>query len=55
MDPNELAEQASEATGTEVRPEEITRGPGYNAQKAMADELGKDFSKMPYGRMSPTG
>lgn len=54
MNPNELAEQASEATGTEVRPEEITRGPGYNAQKSMADELGRDFSKMPYGRMSPT-
>lgn len=55
MNPNELAAQASEATGTEVRPEEITSGPGANAKAEMADALGKDFSKMPYGRMSPTG
>ena len=54
LDHNELALQATEETGTKVRPEEITRGPGYNAQAAMADELGKDFSKMPYGRISPT-
>lgn len=54
MNPRELAAKASEETGTEVRSEEITRGPGYNAQSAMAAELGKDFSKMPYGRMSPT-
>ena len=54
LDHNKLAEQATEETRTKVRPEEITRGPGYNAQAAMADELGKDFSKMPYGRMSPT-
>ena len=54
MDPNELAAKASEETGTKVRTEEITRGPGYNAKAEMADALGKDFSKMPYGRMSPT-
>ena len=54
MDPNELAAKASEETGTKVRTEEITRGPGSNAQADMADALGKDFSKMPYGRMSPT-
>lgn len=55
IDPNELAAQATAETGTKVRPEEITRGPGYNAQAEMAKELGKDFSRMPYGRMSPTG
>ena len=54
MDPNELAAKASEETETKVRTEEITRGPGSNAQADMADALGKDFSKMPYGRMSPT-
>ena len=54
LDHNELALQATEETGTKVRPEEITRGPGYNAKAEMADALGKDFSKMPYGRMSPT-
>jgi hypothetical protein len=54
MNPSELAAQASEETGTNVRAEEITRGPGSNAQADMADALGKDFSKMPYGRMSPT-
>ena len=54
MDPNELAAKASEETGTKVRTEEITRGPGSNAQADMADALGKDFSKMPYRRMSPT-
>jgi hypothetical protein len=54
MDPSELAAKASEETGTNVRAEEITRGPGSNAQADMADALGKDFSKMPYGRMSPT-
>lgn len=54
MNPAELAAKASEETGTDVSASEITRGPGYNAQKAMADELGKDFSKMPYGRISPT-
>jgi len=54
MDPSELAAKASEETGTDVRAEEITRGPGYNAQKEMGEALGKDFSKMPYGRMSPT-
>jgi hypothetical protein len=54
LDQNELAAKASKETGTTVRPEEITRGPGYTAQAEMADALGKDFSKMPYGRMSPT-
>lgn len=54
LDPNELAEQASDETGTVVSVSEITRGPGYNAQAEMAKELGRDFSKMPYGRMSPT-
>lgn len=54
LSPSDLAAKASEETGTKVRPEEITRGPGYNAQAEMAKELGKDFSKMPYGRMSPT-
>ena len=54
LDPNKLAAQASDETGTVVSVSEITRGPGYNAQAEMAKELGKDFSKMPYGRMSPT-
>ena len=54
LDPNELAAQASDETGTVVSVSEITRGPGYNAQAEMAKELGRDFSKMPYGRMSPT-
>ena len=54
MSPSELAAKASEETGTDVSASEITRGPGYNAQSEMAKELGKDFSKMPYGRMSPT-
>ena len=54
MSPSELAAKASEETGTDVSAGEITRGPGYNAQTEMAKELGKDFSKMPYGRMSPT-
>ena len=54
MSPSELAAKASEETGTDVSASEITRGPGYNAQSEMAKELGRDFSKMPYGRMSPT-
>lgn len=54
LSPTELAAKASEETGTDVRAEEITRGPGYNAQKEMSDALGKDFSNMPYGRLSPT-
>jgi hypothetical protein len=54
MNPNELAARASEETGTDVSASEITRGPGYNSQAQMAAELGRDFSKMPYGRMSPT-
>ena len=54
MSPSELAAKASEETGTDVSASEITRGPGYNAQSEMAKELGKDFSGMPYGRMSPT-
>ncbi len=54
LSPNDLAAKASEETGTDVSASEITRGPGYNAQSEMAKELGKDFSKMPYGRMSPT-
>jgi hypothetical protein len=37
MNPSELAAQASEETGTNVRDEEITRGAGYNAQKAKSD------------------
>ena len=37
MDPNELAAKASEKTGTDVTVGEITRGPGYNAQKEMSD------------------
>ncbi len=37
MNPSELAAKASEETGTDVRAEEITRGPGYNAQKEMSD------------------
>ena len=37
MDPSELAAKASEETGTNVRAEEITRGPGYNSQKAKSD------------------
>ena len=51
---SELAAKASEETGTDVSAGEITRGPGYNAQKEMSDALGKDFSNMPYGRLSPT-
>jgi hypothetical protein len=54
LSPTELAAKASEETGTDVRAEEITRGPGYNSQKEMSDALGKDFSNMPYGRLSPT-
>ncbi len=54
LSPSDLAAKASEETGTDVSAGEITRGPGYNAQTEMAKELGKDFSKMPYGRMSPT-
>jgi hypothetical protein len=54
MNLNELAAKASEETGTDVSAGEITRGPGYNAQKEMSDALGKDFSNMPYGRLSPT-
>jgi hypothetical protein len=54
LSPSDLAAKASEETGTDVSSGEITRGPGYNAQTEMAKELGKDFSKMPYGRMSPT-
>jgi hypothetical protein len=54
LSPTELAAKASEETGTDVSAGEITRGPGYNAQKEMSDALGKDFSKMPYGRLSPT-
>ncbi len=37
LSPTELAAKASEETGTDVRAEEITRGPGYNAQKEMSD------------------
>ncbi len=37
MNPSELAAKASEETGTDVRAEEITRGPGYNSQKEMSD------------------
>ncbi len=37
MNPSELAAKASEETGTDVSAEEITRGPGYNAQKEMSD------------------
>jgi hypothetical protein len=39
MNPSELAAQASKETGTNVRAEEITRGPGYNSQAEMAKEL----------------
>ena len=49
MDPNELAEKASEETGTKVRTEEITRGPGSNAQADMADALGGP-TPGPFGR-----
>jgi hypothetical protein len=37
LSPSELAAKASEETGTDVSAGEITRGPGYNAQKAMGD------------------
>jgi hypothetical protein len=37
MNPSELAAKASEETGTDVSAGEITRGPGYNAQKEMSD------------------
>ena len=49
MDPNELAAKASEETGTKVRTEEITRGPGSNAQVDMADALGGP-NPGPFGR-----
>jgi hypothetical protein len=54
LSPAELAAKASEETGTDVSAGEITRGPGYNAQKEMSDALGKDFSKLPYGGLSKT-
>jgi hypothetical protein len=37
MNPSELAQRASDETGTDVSAAEITRGPGYNAQKEMSD------------------
>lgn len=49
-----LRQKAEAESGTPVRAEEIVRGPGYNSNKKMSDELGKDFSNMPYGRLSPT-
>jgi hypothetical protein len=49
MNPSELAAQASEETGTNVRAEEITRGPGSNAQADMAKELGA-VNDGPFGR-----
>ena len=49
MDPSELASKASEETGTNVRAEEITRGPGSNAQADMAKELGV-ANEGPFGR-----
>jgi hypothetical protein len=39
MNPSELAAQASEETGTNVRAEEITRGAGYNSQAEMDKKL----------------
>ena len=52
MDPNELAAKASEETGTKVRTEEITRGPGSNAQADMAKDLGGVVPTD--GRLSPS-
>jgi hypothetical protein len=52
LNPRELAAQASEETGTDVSASEITRGPGYNAQAAMADALGGHVGDL-NGRMSP--
>jgi hypothetical protein len=40
MNPSELAQRASEETGTDVSGGEITRGPGYNYQAEMNKTLG---------------
>ena len=49
LSPSDLAVKASEETGTDVRAEEITRGPGYNAKAEMAKELGGP-NPGPFGR-----
>ena len=52
MNPSELAQRASEETGTDVSGVEITRGPGYNYEAEMNKALGGP-TKSKYPGYSP--